>query len=249
MTQTVVDPSSRDKAASSRKDGQMKANSWIKGGLLAIAGLSSPAWALLDINPVPVGTLTFEAASGDVGPTDVIPVMVRLTLADDSAPFMGLNSGNYEEFASVLPEGFHIDFASISYSFTHGGTFSTNGISGPPYDFRFASDSPLDNVSLQAGESATFEFGRFTPSNGPVAPGTYFGNQLSVNFAFTDNSQPDPNAPVGSPNGWTTYLAIASTCSNCFQRTVVAAVPEPESYAMLLAGLGLMGWIVRRRST
>jgi predicted extracellular nuclease len=27
----------------------------------------------------------------------------------------------------------------------------------------------------------------------------------------------------------------------------VAAVPEPESYAMLLAGLGLMGFIVRRR--
>jgi hypothetical protein len=27
----------------------------------------------------------------------------------------------------------------------------------------------------------------------------------------------------------------------------VAAVPEPESYAMFLAGLGLMGFIARRR--
>ena len=27
----------------------------------------------------------------------------------------------------------------------------------------------------------------------------------------------------------------------------VTAVPEPESYAMIMAGLGLMGFIVRRR--
>jgi hypothetical protein len=28
----------------------------------------------------------------------------------------------------------------------------------------------------------------------------------------------------------------------------VAAVPEPETYSMLLAGLGMMGWAVRRKS-
>ena len=30
-------------------------------------------------------------------------------------------------------------------------------------------------------------------------------------------------------------------------RLQVAAVPEPETYAMLLTGLGLMGWIARRQ--
>lgn len=32
-----------------------------------------------------------------------------------------------------------------------------------------------------------------------------------------------------------------------FSQTITAAVPEPETYAMLLAGLGLMGLIARRR--
>ncbi len=33
-----------------------------------------------------------------------------------------------------------------------------------------------------------------------------------------------------------------------FTLTQVATIPEPETYAMLLAGLGLMGFMVRRRS-
>lgn len=33
-----------------------------------------------------------------------------------------------------------------------------------------------------------------------------------------------------------------------FQLTQVATIPEPETYAMLLAGLGLMGFMARRRS-
>ena len=33
------------------------------------------------------------------------------------------------------------------------------------------------------------------------------------------------------------------------QLLVMAAVPEPETYAMMLAGLGMIGFAARRRNT
>jgi hypothetical protein len=53
-------------------------------------------------------------------------------------------------------------------------------------------------------------------------------------------------SPVGNPNaqwiwGSGTDTALFRTAS------VVAAVPEPETYAMMLAGLGLLGFMARRK--
>jgi len=43
------------------------------------------------------------------------------------------------------------------------------------------------------------------------------------------------------------YLAIANEVSNTTSLYTLAPVPEAETYAMMLAGLGLVGWAVRRR--
>ena len=42
-------------------------------------------------------------------------------------------------------------------------------------------------------------------------------------------------------------LADGGTVSFGYSYTFATAVPEPETYAMLLAGLGLMGFVIRRR--
>lgn len=60
-----------------------------------------------------------------------------------------------------------------------------------------------------------------------------------ANVTFT-NSQPVLLRIIGTKSN-----SLTSNYSGSV--TVAAAVPEPETYAMLLAGLGLMGGIARRR--
>jgi hypothetical protein len=45
------------------------------------------------------------------------------------------------------------------------------------------------------------------------------------------------------------YLAIANEVSNTTTLYSLTPVPEPETYALMLAGLGLVGWMARRRRT
>jgi hypothetical protein len=54
----------------------------------------------------------------------------------------------------------------------------------------------------------------------------------------------DLNSLVSLPGIFT-----ATGINNHGQVVVVGTIPEPETYAMLLAGLGLLGFIARRRKS
>ena len=87
---------------------------------------------------------------------------------------------------------------------------------------------------------------------------------LSVNIGPSGLYSFDTTGKSAGNMGWTKYstsfvavssattLSFASNTSGAFGPAIdnvsVTAVPEPETFAMLLAGLGLMGVIARRRN-
>ena len=58
----------------------------------------------------------------------------------------------------------------------------------------------------------------------------------------------DPNNPIGFLTGLTFVTDGSFTGTMTPISIDVAAVPEPETYAMLLAGLGVLGFAARRRT-
>lgn len=55
----------------------------------------------------------------------------------------------------------------------------------------------------------------------------------------------DLNSLVDLPQG--TVLVQAMDINNRGQVIVIASIPEPEAYALLLAGLGWVGFMARRK--
>jgi hypothetical protein len=89
--------------------------------------------------------------------------------------------------------------------------------------------------------------------NGEVNVGSFSGAALASLAGVAD----DGNQTVGrfwnftaqNPNDYFNKVVFSSD-QNAFEtdnHAVLAAVPEPETYAMMLAGLGLMGFVSSRR--
>ena len=94
-----------------------------------------------------------------------------------------------------------------------------------------------------------------------VGTGTHatkqLSDRLSGNFLTltSDNGAHDPlgggTTPFAPKAGFQVVDTFASTSTGLFLHSdnafVAVQVPEPETYAMLLAGLGLVGFVARRR--
>jgi len=71
-------------------------------------------------------------------------------------------------------------------------------------------------------------------------------NASFVDMIVTDGDL-SPEGLVAFEYGGTAYLAIANEVSGTTTLYSISAVPEPGTYAMLLAGVGVVGWLARRR--
>jgi len=99
-------------------------------------------------------------------------------------------------------------------------------------------DFAVGNLSSNARASQLMVVSFFDPSGlalsndgipGAIVPGAF--SQSNFSYLYTDKAS---NTMMGA-NGTLTSLTLATP------------VPEPESYAMLLGGLGLLGFLARRR--
>lgn len=146
-------------------------------------------------------------------------ILAAVVLAASSASSFAVTA-----LAEVLPDVFYVGLGPAdSYSFTLS--------SGPVYSLS-SSVSVLENTvtGIELDTDSIFGGGISFVQNGnawsllpqyPVAGGTYF-----INIAGTPSSS----------------ALISVTAS-----ATVPAVPEPETYALMLAGLGAVGFVATRR--
>jgi len=127
---------------------------------------------------------------------------------------------------------------SVSGSFTDDFTFTTGLQSGS-----------LSSVIGIVGGIAVLTSGTVTWGSG----GTAGYNQLGTS-AVTYNSGSGMFAYTGTWSGlsantpyWLRFTGTVTAPEAAAYSVTLAPVPEPETYAMLLAGLGLIGAAVRRR--
>ena len=160
-------------------------------------------------------------------------------------------------FDDTLPQGIHYDGGRIVY-----GTAWNSEYTSPTFDsgayLAVGDASPTSTVTFGSGRGASY-FGFYLGT-----PDSY----NSVTFNGSDGSSVTFDGALlsaysASTTGGAYYLGVFSTAGTNFTSIVfqsngnsmetdnhafvLAPVPEPETYAMLLGGLGLIGFTARRR--
>jgi len=130
--------------------------------------------------------------------------------------------GSYSSYTFTASAGTWADAAGTG-PIASGGAAGVDGCNGSSGGFACI-QAKTPYLTMASGGSYTFNFSVFG-ANYVTSPGM-FNTHVGIGFTQTD----------GSGNA-----GIVST-------GVVSAIPEPETYAMLLAGLGLMGFVARRRT-
>lgn len=124
---------------------------------------------------------------------------------------------------------------------------SFSGIADAIFDYNTASSSGFLGLSVARGNTVVGEYLWDVQQSGSQNVDFSFTAAVGEELTFSSYILNNIALPGTSfaPSAASFTLAESATSFN--GRFTVAAVPEPETYAMLLAGLGLLGFVQRRR--
>ncbi len=168
-----------------------------------------------------LASVTLPAGGGDGEASYKSGGGMQLTL-DPGYQFTGISWSAQGTYRVQLPEIYsHVSYAHALTDIRYGGGYAQPADFGLNLEANFATNgSGVYNVSQNMGN---FQYA----SN-------EWGNALRyATFGRVEAIGPGASASI-------THDSVSFTFN-------VTAVPEPETYAMLLAGLGLMGFVARRR--
>lgn len=185
-----------------------------------VVGLDSDAGRRIftTVNTVPTGAKGADITRNAVAETqNYLANNVNPSLASADSAVFGRSTPGYAGNATANP-GF--------------GNNIGNNFSGTAAQGGFTNDGKFEVTSGVANNS--FETGLKFMSVSAASSGTNASTYSLFNDSTTTGNPLDKSVHVWFDADNTLHMAVA-------------AVPEPESYAMLLAGLGMIGFVARRR--
>lgn len=160
---------------------------------------------------------------------------------------VGSTSATVADFSADGLIAFDIDFTSLT-SATLGYTIGAMDAGGLSFNamLRNFTGAGLEGFTFGLSSGSFGSLGTVTRQFGGASVIDFNGGNATVSFSpleFLDVEIGDPLLAGAGRLDWTILGLNAGDTLNI----TVSAVPEPETLAMLLSGLGMVGWIVRRR--
>jgi PEP-CTERM motif len=199
---------------------------------------------------------TFSTASITSGPNETSAQGVSLSASGQVSGTSNNDSNSYSAYALAPNSYYNGNFVLSAYTMV---TFSALATS--------SATTTVGNVPYQGSEYAQASAGLSVSGSAPLGAG-YQNSSANVSsyasytysYAWDDQAQQYVYTYSGQQDSSTNMVGVSFTnlTSADKQGTVsanvyaygsssIAAVPEPETYAMLLAGMGVIATIARRR--
>ena len=140
-------------------------------------------------------------------------------------------------------------------TYTFSGTLDSGVFNGETFSGQLSfDDATLTGMGneYQAVDTLNLNFHgqAYTQANAVAVPGAAYADGTFLGLSFTvESSDPTFSLIPGFSSVAEAYFGYAPSAGNSGFGSVtytLVPVPEPETYAMLLAGLGLVGWAARR---